>query len=112
MTLSRLVADYLLYRRALGRRLIRDGVLLHSFCRSVGKLPLGHIPPDSVRAFLLKGAVSQETIARRHRALAGFYRYVQGRQVRPPALSPTSIPTTNSNVFCRRQRQHVRTLWH
>jgi integrase/recombinase XerD len=79
MTLSRLVADYLLYRRALGRRLIRDGVLLHSFCRSVGKLPLGHIPPDSVRAFLLKGAVSQETIARRHRALAGFYRYVQGR---------------------------------
>jgi len=79
MTLSSLVSDYLIYRRALGRRLIQDGVLLRSFCRSVGKGPLAHMRSDSVRAFLLRGGVSQETIARRRRALAGFYRYVQGR---------------------------------
>jgi site-specific recombinase XerD len=86
MNLSHLVADYLRYRRSLGRRLISEGFLLRSFCRNVGKCPLAQIRSDRVLAFLRRGAVSQETMARRHRALAGFYRYVQGRH---GALLPT-----------------------
>jgi integrase/recombinase XerD len=79
MSLSRLVAHYLRYRRSLGRRLVRDGFLLRSFCRHIGKRPLAQIKADCVLAFLRSGEVSHETIARRHRALAGFYRYVHAR---------------------------------
>jgi integrase len=97
MTLPHLVADYLLYRRALGRRLISDGRILRSFCRNFGKRPLKRMTADSVLAFLRRGTVGQETIARRHRALAGFYRYVQGRYgALLPALPdlPVGTPST------------------
>jgi integrase/recombinase XerD len=97
MTLPHLVADYLHYRRALGRRLISDGRILRSFCRNFGKRPLKRMTADSVLAFLRRGTVGQETIARRHRALAGFYRYVQGRYgALLPALPdlPVGTPST------------------
>jgi site-specific recombinase XerD len=98
MTLPRLVADYLLYRRALGRRLITEGLILRSFCRSFGKRPLTHIRVDSVLAFLRRGSVSHETVARRHRALAGFYRYVQGRY--DALLTPLpDLPTVPPSSF-------------
>jgi integrase/recombinase XerD len=113
MTLSRLIADYLLYRRALGRRLVRDGVVLRSFCRSVGRLPLAHLRSDSVRVFLLTGAVGHETIARRHRALAGFYRYVQGRHgALLPALPRLPAGPPSSFVPYIYSREELRRLLH
>src|SRR5690348_13920051 len=97
MTLSRLIADYLLYRRALGRRLISDGYILRQFSRHFGRRSARHIGADAVLAFLRRGGVSHETAARRRRALAGFYRYVRGRYgaLLPslPDLPPGTVST-------------------
>src|SRR5262249_23283545 len=76
---------------------ISDDRILRSFCRHVGKRPMKLLTAAAVRAFLHKGAVGPETVARRRRALAGFYRYVQGRYgALLPTLpdSPAGMPST------------------
>ena len=110
MTLPSLIADYLIYRRALGRRLISDGHILRRFCRTLGKRSPKHICADSVLAFLRSGRVDHETVARRHRALAGFYRYVQGRYGAllpplpdlPPGTASTFVPYIYTHEELRR----------
>ena len=79
MTLRQLIADYLHYRGALGYRLVRDGQILGAFYHRFERLPLRAITPDRVLRFLCPDDVCHDTVARRHRALRGFYRYVQGR---------------------------------
>lgn len=79
MRLASLTIDYLTYKRALGHRLQSDEAILRSFCRSMRGIALADIDPPRVRAFLHRGRICQETIARKHRALGGLYRYIQGR---------------------------------
>jgi integrase len=79
MRLSQIVEEYVVYKRALGFRLVGDEYILRSFSRCFKKTPLTRIRPDRVRAFLRKGRTSSETVARKHRALGGLYRYIRGR---------------------------------
>jgi len=110
MNLPRLISDYLLYRRALGRRLISDGRILRRFCRHFANYSPKLINDDAVMAFLHSGAVSHETIARRRRAVAGFYCYIQGRHGRllpplpnlPKGAASTFVPYIYSHDELRR----------
>jgi integrase/recombinase XerD len=79
MTLRQLIADYLHYRGALGYRLVRDSQILSAFGHRFELLPLRAINADRVLRFLGPDDICHDTIARRHRALCGFYRYVQAR---------------------------------
>jgi integrase len=96
MKLLALIADYLAFRRALGYRLVGDAFILHAFCKSMGGESLSALTADRVRAYLHHGAVSQETVAKRHRALSGFYRYLAGRHgihLPPLPTAPKSVAT-------------------
>ncbi len=87
MRLPALISDYLTFRRALGHRLAGDAFILHAFCKSIGRESLSALTADQVRAYLYHGAVSEETVAKRHRALSGFYRYLASRHgIHLPAL--------------------------
>ena len=79
MKLSRLVAAYLVHRRALGNRFITEGFILRSFCRHLGDPPLDGIAAGAVRSFLLNDHSGIETAARKRRALAGLYHYAHTR---------------------------------
>lgn len=76
---ARLVEDYLTYKRALGHRFVSDGFILRAFCRSIGERSLAQVSSDHLLAFLRKGRPGEETVARKHRVLAGLYRYARAR---------------------------------
>ncbi len=80
MNLPALISDYLAYRRALGFRLKSEAFMLRAFCKGVGSNSLSALTVDQVRSYLFHGAVSQQTILKRHRALRAFYRYVATRR--------------------------------
>jgi integrase/recombinase XerD len=98
MTLRQLIADYLHYRRALGYRLVRDSQILGAFCRRFELLPLQAISADRVLRYLCPDHICHDTVARRHRALRGFYRYVK---VRYGALLPalSDLPNGQTSNF-------------
>jgi len=79
VTLRQLIADYLHYRSALGYRLVRDIQILSAFSRRFEHVPLRAISAHRVRRFLSPDHICHDTVARRHRALRGFYRYVEAR---------------------------------
>jgi len=89
------VAEYLTYRRALGHRFQSEGYILRAFCRSVDDASPVDIRAERVLAYLRAGHVTQETVARRHRALTGLYRYalVRHRCTLPvlPRLPPGNL---------------------
>lgn len=98
MTLHPLIADYLHYRVALGYRLVRDRQILGAFGDRFELLPLRAISADRVLRFLCPEHICHDTVARRHRALRGFYRYVQARH---GALLPTlpDLPNGHTSNF-------------
>jgi site-specific recombinase XerD len=98
MTLRQLIADYLHYRGALGYRLVRDSQILSAFGHRFELLPLRAISADRVLGFLCLEHICYDTVARRHRALRGFYRYVQARH---GALLPTlpDLPNGHTSNF-------------
>jgi integrase len=98
MTLRQLIADYLHYRSALGYRLARDTQILGAFGRRFGYLPLRAISAHRVHRFLCPDHICHDTVARRHRALRGFYRYVEARH---GALLPplADLPNGSSSNF-------------
>jgi integrase/recombinase XerD len=99
MKLSTLVTDYLAYKRALGQRFVTEGVILQSFCRQLGDGPVTDVTADRARAFIQGEHTSAATAARKHRALAGLYRYASVRyQVALSALPQASPEPPSSFV--------------
>lgn len=97
MTLPDLVCDYLAYRRALGARMKGEGFMLRAFCKSVAGSSPSAPTADQVRNYLHHGCVSPQTVAKRHRALSGFYRYLatrHGIELPPLPRAPKSSTTT------------------
>lgn len=98
MRLPALISDYLAYRRALGFRLTGDAVVLRAFCKSVGGNSVAALTVEQIRTYLHHGAVSQQTVARRYRALSGFYRYLATRHgIFLPALP--KAPKRDATTF-------------
>src|SRR5581483_1305674 len=83
---------------ALGYRLVRDRQILSAFGHRFELLPLRAISADRVLGFLCPEHICYDTVARRHRALRGFYRYVQARH---RALLPTlpDLPNGHTSSF-------------
>lgn len=74
-----MVREYLTYRRALGFRLVTDAYYLQVFSHTFERTPLSRLHADRVLDFLYQGSQNQPTIARKHRALTGLYRYMRAR---------------------------------
>jgi integrase/recombinase XerD len=80
MSTTSTIADYIQHNRNLGKRFVAEEAILSAFSRSVGKVPLHGIHPVMITRFVNRDGTSVETIAKKHRVLAGFFRYVVTRR--------------------------------
>ncbi len=98
MRLPTLISDYLVYRRALGYRMVGEAFILRAFSKRIGGTSVSALTVDQVRSYLYHGTVSSQTVAKRYRALSGFYRYLATRQgVHLPALP--EAPKVGTSTF-------------
>jgi integrase/recombinase XerD len=98
MRVSDLVSAYLDYRRALGARMKGEAFILRAFCKTVADASPSAIAAEQVCAYLYRGCVTPQTIARKLRALNGFYRYLATRHgIQLPALP--QAPKTKTSTF-------------
>jgi integrase/recombinase XerD len=98
MKLSRLVVDYLAYRRALGNRFASEERVLRSFCRHMQDAELEDVTAGRTRDSLLNGRASLATAVKKRGILEGLYRYGQGRGYGAlPPLPP--LPTVPRSSF-------------
>jgi integrase len=79
MSTTSTIADYIQHNRKLGKRFGAEEAILLAFSRSVGELPLNGIRPAMITRFVNRDGTSAETIAKKHRVLAGFFRYAVTR---------------------------------
>jgi integrase/recombinase XerD len=111
MRLPDLILDYLAYRRALGARMKGEAFILRAFCKSVAGTSTSALTADQVRAYLHHGRVSPQTIAKRHRALNGFYRYLATRHgIHLPALPRAPKSSTSTFVPYIYSHEEIRRL--
>lgn len=75
MSTASTLADYIRHNRSLGKRFVAEEAILSAFSRSVGKVPLRGIRPAMITRFVNREGTGVETIAKKHRVLAGFFRY-------------------------------------
>jgi len=80
MSTNSVIADYIQYNRSLGKRFVSEEWILRAFSRSVGKVSLHGIQPAMIIQFVNREGTSVETIAKKHRALARFFRYAVTRR--------------------------------
>jgi integrase/recombinase XerD len=80
MSTTSTIADYIQHNRSLGKRFVAEEAILSAFSRSIGKVPLHGIHPAMITRFVNRDGTSVETIAKKHRVLAGFFRYVVTRR--------------------------------
>jgi integrase/recombinase XerD len=80
MNTASTIADYIRHNRSLGMRFTAQAAILLAFSRSVGKMPLCDIRPEMITRFIHREGTGAETIANKHRALAGFFRYAVTRR--------------------------------
>lgn len=79
MSISSVVTDYIQHNRNLGKRFATEEAILLSFSRSIGKVPLHGIDATMITQFTNRDGTSVETVAKKHRVLAGFFRYAVTR---------------------------------
>ena len=75
MSTTSTIADYIQHNRSLGKRFVAEKAILLAFSHSIGKLPLHGIRPTMITRFVNRDGTSVETIAKKRRVLAGFFRY-------------------------------------
>lgn len=79
MSIAATVADYIEHNRSLGKRFVAEAAILSAFCRAVGSMPLRNICSGAISRFVHREGTSAETIAKKHRVLACFFRYAVTR---------------------------------
>jgi integrase len=94
MTIPTAIADYIQHHRNLGKRFASEARILAAFNRSVGKVPLHCIRPVMITRFTHREGAGPATIAKKHRVLAGFFRYAVTRG----RLSTSPMP----RLVCKR----------
>lgn len=80
MRTASIVADYIRHNRSLGKRFAAEQWILSAFCRSVGNVPLRDIRPAMITRFINREGTCDETIRKKHRVLARFFRYAVTRR--------------------------------
>jgi integrase/recombinase XerD len=97
------IADYIRHKRSLGIRFDHGATVLSTFSRSVGKMPLRDIRPETITRFINREGISAETMAKQHGVLARFFRYAVTRRrlkaspcraLKAGAAHPPSPPTS------------------
>lgn len=79
MSTASAIADYIRHNRCLGKRFVTEQATLSAFSRSVGNIPLRDISPAMITRFVNREGTSDKTIAKKHSALKGFFRYALAR---------------------------------
>lgn len=80
MSTASTIADYVRHNRSLGKRFAAEEAILLAFSRSVGNVPLHGIDAAMISRFINRDGTKVETIAKKHRVLAGFFRYAVMRR--------------------------------
>ena len=80
MTLTHVVDEYVIVKRATGLR-FRSGAMIHrTFARVTGAMEVHDVTPDTVRAFLQRsGPTITSGWHQKHYTLAGFFRFAMQR---------------------------------
>jgi len=73
------IAAYIEHKRCLGKRFANEGAILAAFTRSIGDLPLRDIRPTMIARFLDRDGTCDETVRKKRRVLAGFFRFAVAR---------------------------------
>ena len=89
MSTASTITDYIGHHRSLGKRFRAEQAILSAFRRFVGKVPLRGISAAMITQFIDREGTSAETRARKHRVLAGFFRYAVTRR----RLKASSMPS-------------------
>lgn len=79
MSTTSTIADYIQHNRNLGKRFVAEEAILLAFSHSISKLPLHGIRPVMITRFVNRDGTSVETIVKKRRVLAGFFRYAVTR---------------------------------
>lgn len=79
MSTTSIIADYIQHNRNLGKRFVAEEAILLAFSHSIGKVPLHDIRPVMITRFVNRDGTSVETIAKKRRVMAGFFRYAVTR---------------------------------
>jgi integrase len=62
------------------KRFATEETILTAFGRSVGDVPLRHIRPAMISQFLDRNGTNEATVRKKHRVLAGFFRFAVTRR--------------------------------
>jgi integrase len=79
MSTTSTIAKYVQHNRNLGKRFVTEETILIAFSRSIGKVPLHVVRPAMITRFVSRDGTSVETIAKKRRVLASFFRYAVTR---------------------------------
>jgi integrase/recombinase XerD len=74
------IASYIDHKRCLGMRFVAEAAILAAFSRSIGDVPLRDIRPAMISRFLDRNGTCEETVRKKHRVLAGFFRFAVTRR--------------------------------
>ena len=74
MNTASTIAAYVAHNRSLGKRFVGEDAILSAFIRAVGSVPLHSIRSGMISRFVHREGTAAETIAKKHRVLAGFFR--------------------------------------
>ena len=101
-----MIADYIRHNRNLGKRFVAEEWILSAFIRSIDNVPLRHIRPEMIANFVDRKGTSTETIAKKHRVLAGFFRYATTRgrlkiSPMPPFQSKRGVKDFTPYIFSK-----------
>ena len=66
MSTASTIADYIRHKRSLGIRFDHGATVLSTFSRSVGKMPLRDIRPETITRFINREGISADTMAKQH----------------------------------------------
>jgi integrase/recombinase XerD len=75
MNTASTIAAYVAHNRSLGKRFVGEAAILSAFILAVGSVPLHSIRSGVISRFVHREGTAAETIAKKHRVLAGFFRY-------------------------------------
>ena len=92
MRLSDGVAEYVVYKRALGMCFDSEARILASFCRYLGDVPIASVSADCVQAYLDGKMPVSSYWQRKHTALSGLFRFAMARGYAATSPLPLSRP--------------------
>ncbi len=92
MRLSKIVDDYVEFKKALGMKFNSESVILKAFSKALGDIDITDVGSDSTSAYLFGKGPLTSFWHRKFEALTGFYRYAISRDYVSSSPLPTMIP--------------------